>query len=82
LKSFKRTPVLPAPGENRRKNESNAKWGIRYGGLKKQMIRTQMNADFQDSIKPKKFLGIYLNKSASLTPLSNSCLGHFFFSLL
>jgi hypothetical protein len=30
------------------------------------MIRTQMSADFQDSIKPKVFIAVYLRKSASL----------------
>jgi len=28
------------------------------------MIRTQMKADFQDSIKVKMFFGVYLRKSA------------------
>jgi hypothetical protein len=30
------------------------------------MIRTQMNADFKDSIKPKMFFGVNLRKSSSL----------------
>jgi hypothetical protein len=32
--------------------------------MKKEMIRTQMNADFQDSIMAKMFFGVYLRKSA------------------
>jgi len=34
--------------------------------IKKQIIGTQMNADFQDSIKIKTFFGVYLRKWASL----------------
>jgi hypothetical protein len=29
------------------------------------MFGTQMNADFQDAIKPKRFFRVYLRKSAS-----------------
>jgi len=31
------------------------------------MIGMQMNADFQDSIRPKMFFGVYLRKSAPLS---------------
>jgi len=31
------------------------------------MIGTQMNADFQDSIRPQKIFGVYLRKSAALS---------------
>jgi hypothetical protein len=34
---------------------------------KEQMIGTQMNADFQDSITEKMLYGIYLHKSAFLS---------------
>jgi hypothetical protein len=35
------------------------------------MIWTQMNADFQDSIGPRRFFGVYLRKSASPIGMEN-----------
>jgi hypothetical protein len=37
-----------------------------FRAASKKIIGTQMNADFQDSIKPKNFFGVYLRKSAAL----------------